>query len=74
MIWYLHKSLTILQAGKDTVEKSKDEIFRRDMPPTFIKVEEASSQLIESTERLSADVHSKQGQALLIAGARGKCK
>lgn len=41
------------------------------MPPTFVKVEEASSQLVESTQRLSKDVHSKQGQALLIAGARG---
>jgi len=54
------------------VEKSNDEIFKREMPPTFIKVEQASHDLLESTRRLTEDVQSKEGQALLISGARGK--
>ena len=65
-------TLHIFQAGKDTVEKSKDEIFRRDMPPTFHRVEQASNELVESTELLTEDVQSKRGQTLLITGARGK--
>lgn len=61
----------LVQAGKDTVEKSKDEIFRREMPPTFNKVGQASNELVESTELLTEDVQSKRGQSLLITGARG---
>ena len=41
------------------------------MPPTFVKVEQASNELVESTQLLTQDVQSKRGQALLISGARG---
>lgn len=61
----------LVLAGKDTVEKSNDKIFKREMPPTFIRVEESSNQLVDATKRLTEDVKSKEGQGLLISGARG---
>ena len=59
------------QVGKQTVETSKDEILKKDMPPTFVMVEDASSKLVEASEGLSVDQSSQPHHVLLLEGARG---
>ena len=61
----------LLQVGKETVKSSKDEILKKDMPPTFLTVEDASKKLLEASEGLRVDQSSQHHHVLLLEGARG---
>ena len=60
-----------MQVGKQTVESSKDELLKKDMPPSFVIVENACGQLLEAAEGLNADQSSQPHHVLLLEGARG---
>ncbi|XP_022094247.1 vinculin-like isoform X4 [Acanthaster planci] len=61
----------LVVVGKQTASTSKDEILRREMPPTFIKVEKSSGLLVEASDMLKQDPYSVPARKKLIDGARG---
>lgn len=61
----------LVLVAKQTASSSKDEILRKEMPPAYTKVEEASNQLVEASQFLKDDPYSVPGRKSLINGARG---
>ncbi|KAK3559934.1 hypothetical protein QTP86_028843 [Hemibagrus guttatus] len=48
----------LVRVGKDTVQTTEDAIMKRDMPPAFIKVENACTKLVQAAQMLKADPYS----------------
>jgi vinculin len=63
--------VNLITVGKQTVESSKDELLKKDMPPSFVTVEDACRALKEAADGLNADQSSQHHHALLLEGARG---
>ena len=61
----------LFKVGKQTASTSKDEILRKEMPPTFIMVEKSSGLLVEASVMLKEDPYSVPARKKLIDGARG---
>lgn len=61
----------LAKVGKETINKSEDEILRADMPNALHRVERASSLLEEAAMMLKQDPYSQQARQLLIEGSRG---
>uniref|UniRef100_A0A673GZY2 Vinculin n=1 Tax=Sinocyclocheilus rhinocerous TaxID=307959 RepID=A0A673GZY2_9TELE len=61
----------LVRVGKETVQTTEDAIMRRDMPPAFIKVENACTKLVQAAQMLKADPYSVQARDYLIDGSRG---
>lgn len=61
----------LTKVGKDTIDRSDDEILRADMPNSLHRVERASKLLEEAAEMLRGDPFSQQARHLLIEGSRG---
>lgn len=61
----------LTKVGKDTINKSDDEILRADMPSSLQRVERASKLLEEAAQMLKGDPYSQQARHLLIEGSRG---
>lgn len=61
-----------LQVGKQTLETTKDELLKKDMPPTFITTEEATDTLIAASKGLREQPELKANRILLLDGARGE--
>ncbi|KAG9341127.1 hypothetical protein JZ751_019881 [Albula glossodonta] len=59
------------QVGKETVQTTEDQIMKRDMPPAFIKVENACAKLVQAAQMLKADPYSVPARDYLIDGSRG---
>uniref|UniRef100_A0A8C9TIW8 Vinculin n=1 Tax=Scleropages formosus TaxID=113540 RepID=A0A8C9TIW8_SCLFO len=59
------------QVGKETVQTTEDQIMKRDMPPAFIKVENACTKLVQAARMLKADPYSVPARDYLIDGSRG---
>uniref|UniRef100_A0A8C0BSG6 Vinculin n=1 Tax=Buteo japonicus TaxID=224669 RepID=A0A8C0BSG6_9AVES len=65
-------SLSLLASvGKETVQTTEDQILKRDMPPAFIKVENACTKLVRAAQMLQADPYSVPARDYLIDGSRG---
>uniref|UniRef100_A0A8B9JGZ7 Vinculin n=1 Tax=Astyanax mexicanus TaxID=7994 RepID=A0A8B9JGZ7_ASTMX len=60
-----------LQVGRETVQTTEDQIMKRDMPPAFIKVENACAKLVEAARMLRTDPYSVPARDYLIDGSRG---
>uniref|UniRef100_A0A672Q7A1 Vinculin n=1 Tax=Sinocyclocheilus grahami TaxID=75366 RepID=A0A672Q7A1_SINGR len=61
----------LVRVGKETVQTTEDAIMRRDMPPAFIKVENACTKLVQAAQMLKSDPYSVQARDYLIDGSRG---
>uniref|UniRef100_A0A8C9U353 Vinculin n=1 Tax=Scleropages formosus TaxID=113540 RepID=A0A8C9U353_SCLFO len=61
----------LVRVGKETVQTTEDQIMKRDMPPAFIKVENACTKLVQASQMLSADPYSVPARDYLIDGSRG---
>lgn len=61
----------LTKVGKDTINKSDDEILRADMPNALYRVDRASKLLEEAAYMLKDDPYSQQARQLLIEGSRG---
>ncbi|KAM9462956.1 vinculin-like [Clarias gariepinus] len=61
----------LVRVGKETVQTTEDAIMRRDMPPAFIKVENACTKLVQAAQMLKADPYSVPARDYLIDGSRG---
>lgn len=61
----------LVRVGKETVQTTEDAVMRRDMPPAFIKVENACTKLVQAAHMLKADPYSVQARDYLIDGSRG---
>ncbi|XP_023679987.2 vinculin-like isoform X4 [Paramormyrops kingsleyae] len=61
----------LVRVGKETVQTTEDQIMRRDMPPAFIKVENACTKLVQAAQMLRADPYSVPARDYLIDGSRG---
>lgn len=61
----------LTKVGKDTINKSDDEILRADMPNSLHRVDRASKLLEEAAIMLKNDPYSQQARHLLIEGSRG---
>lgn len=61
----------LAKVGKETINKSEDEILRADLPTALNRVERASSLLEEAAMMLRTDPYSQQARQLLIEGSRG---
>ncbi|XP_066519906.1 LOW QUALITY PROTEIN: vinculin b [Hoplias malabaricus] len=61
----------LVRVGKDTVLTTEDAIMKRDMPPAFIKVENACTKLVQATQMLKSDPYSVPARDYLIDGSRG---
>uniref|UniRef100_A0A3B3ZS91 Vinculin n=1 Tax=Periophthalmus magnuspinnatus TaxID=409849 RepID=A0A3B3ZS91_9GOBI len=59
------------RVGKETVQTTDDQIMKRDMPPAFIKVENACTKLVQAASMLKADPYSVPARDYLIDGSRG---
>uniref|UniRef100_A0A8C6VXP0 Vinculin n=1 Tax=Nothobranchius furzeri TaxID=105023 RepID=A0A8C6VXP0_NOTFU len=59
------------KVGKETVQTTEDQIMKRDMPPAFIKVENACTKLVQAASMLKADPYSVPARDYLIDGSRG---
>ncbi|KAI4886365.1 hypothetical protein NFI96_022453, partial [Prochilodus magdalenae] len=57
--------------GKETVQTTEDAIMKRDMPPAFIKVENACTKLVQAAQMLKADPYAVPARDYLIDGSRG---
>ncbi|KAF7247245.1 Vinculin [Varanus komodoensis] len=60
-----------MQVGKETVQTTEDQILKRDMPPAFIKVENACTKLVQAAQMLQKDPYSVPARDYLIDGSRG---
>ncbi|XP_017319228.1 vinculin a isoform X3 [Ictalurus punctatus] len=61
----------LVRVGKETVQTTEDQIMKRDMPPAFIKVENACAKLVEAARMLRTDPYSVPARDYLIDGSRG---
>ncbi|XP_045147105.1 vinculin isoform X1 [Echinops telfairi] len=61
----------LVRVGKETVQTTEDQILKRDMPPAFIKVENACTKLVQAAQLLQADPYSVPARDYLIDGSRG---
>ncbi|XP_036402190.1 vinculin-like isoform X2 [Megalops cyprinoides] len=61
----------LVRVGKETVSTTEDQIMKRDMPPAFIKVENACAKLVQAAQMLRADPYSVPARDYLIDGSRG---
>ncbi|NXH66726.1 VINC protein, partial [Hydrobates tethys] len=61
----------LVRVGKETVQTTEDQILKRDMPPAFIKVENACTKLVRAAQMLQADPYSVPARDYLIDGSRG---
>ncbi|KAJ8418198.1 hypothetical protein AAFF_G00139070 [Aldrovandia affinis] len=61
----------LVRVGKETVQTTEDQIMKRDMPPAFIKVENACAKLVQAARMLKADPYSVPARDYLIDGSRG---
>ncbi|XP_019902801.3 vinculin isoform X6 [Esox lucius] len=61
----------LVRVGKETVQTTEDQVMKRDMPPAFIKVENACSKLVQAAQMLKADPYSVPARDYLIDGSRG---
>uniref|UniRef100_A0AAY5KAW5 Vinculin n=1 Tax=Esox lucius TaxID=8010 RepID=A0AAY5KAW5_ESOLU len=61
----------LVRVGKDTVQTTEDQIMKRDMPPAFIKVENACTKLVQAASMLKSDPYSVPARDYLIDGSRG---
>ncbi|XP_067278390.1 vinculin a isoform X3 [Pseudorasbora parva] len=61
----------LVRVGKETVQTTEDKIMKRDMPPAFIKVENACAKLVEAAQMLRTDPYSVPARDYLIDGSRG---
>lgn len=61
----------LTKVGKETINKSDDEILRADMPNSLQRVDRASKLLEEAAYILKDDPYSQQARQLLIEGSRG---
>ncbi|XP_077595398.1 vinculin a [Stigmatopora nigra] len=61
----------LVRVGKETVQTTDDQIMKRDMPPAFIKVENACTKLVKAASMLKADPYSVPARDYLIDGSRG---
>uniref|UniRef100_A0A3B1K6W7 Vinculin n=1 Tax=Astyanax mexicanus TaxID=7994 RepID=A0A3B1K6W7_ASTMX len=61
----------LVRVGKETVQTTEDAIMKRDMPPAFIKVENACTKLVQASQMLKADPYSVPARDYLIDGSRG---
>ncbi|XP_053306962.1 vinculin isoform X1 [Spea bombifrons] len=61
----------LVRVGKETVQTTEDQIMKRDMPPAFIKVENACTKLVQAAQMLHADPYSVPARDYLIDGSRG---
>uniref|UniRef100_A0A8C5WDS3 Vinculin n=1 Tax=Leptobrachium leishanense TaxID=445787 RepID=A0A8C5WDS3_9ANUR len=61
----------LVRVGKETVQTTEDQVMKRDMPPAFIKVENACAKLVQAAQMLHADPYSVPARDYLIDGSRG---
>ncbi|XP_073729364.1 vinculin a isoform X3 [Misgurnus anguillicaudatus] len=61
----------LVRVGKETVQTTEDKIMKRDMPPAFIKVENACAKLVDAARMLRTDPYSVPARDYLIDGSRG---
>uniref|UniRef100_A0A669CUB6 Vinculin n=1 Tax=Oreochromis niloticus TaxID=8128 RepID=A0A669CUB6_ORENI len=61
----------LVRVGKETVQTTEDQLMKRDMPPAFIKVENACTKLVQAASMLKADPYSVPARDYLIDGSRG---
>ncbi|XP_072534276.1 vinculin a isoform X1 [Salminus brasiliensis] len=61
----------LVRVGRETVQTTEDQIMKRDMPPAFIKVENACAKLVEAARMLKTDPYSVPARDYLIDGSRG---
>uniref|UniRef100_A0AAX7TG68 Vinculin n=1 Tax=Astatotilapia calliptera TaxID=8154 RepID=A0AAX7TG68_ASTCA len=61
----------LVRVGKETVQTTEDQLMKRDMPPAFIKVENACAKLVQAASMLKADPYSVPARDYLIDGSRG---
>ncbi|XP_036427791.1 LOW QUALITY PROTEIN: vinculin b [Colossoma macropomum] len=61
----------LVRVGKETVQTTEDAIMKRDMPPAFIKVENACTKLVQAAQMLKADPYAVPARDYLIDGSRG---
>ncbi|GCB76180.1 hypothetical protein scyTo_0017432 [Scyliorhinus torazame] len=57
--------------GKETVQTTEDQVMKRDMPPAFIKVENACTKLIQAAQMLKDNPYAVPARDYLIDGSRG---
>ncbi|XP_041124854.1 vinculin-like isoform X2 [Polyodon spathula] len=61
----------LVRVGKETVQTTEDQLMKRDMPPAFIKVENACTKLVQAAHMLKTDPYSVPARDYLIDGSRG---
>ena len=61
----------LTKVGKETINKSDDQILRADMPNSLQRVDRAAKLLEEAAYMLRNDPYSQQARQLLIEGSRG---
>uniref|UniRef100_A0A4W4F1D9 Vinculin n=1 Tax=Electrophorus electricus TaxID=8005 RepID=A0A4W4F1D9_ELEEL len=61
----------LVRVGKETVQTTEDAVMKRDMPPAFIKVENACTKLVQAAQMLKSDPYSVPARDYLIDGSRG---
>ncbi|KAL5962596.1 Vinculin [Taenia solium] len=61
----------LVKVGYETIRQSSDQLFKHDMPPALVRVEEASVFLQDAVKLLSRDPSSAIGRKKLIDGSRG---
>ncbi|KAG8434951.1 hypothetical protein GDO86_013061 [Hymenochirus boettgeri] len=61
----------LVRVGKETVQTTEDQVMKRDMPPAFIKVENACTKLVQAAQMLHDDPYSVPARDYLIDGSRG---
>ncbi len=67
----LYYQIEFLKVGKQTMEDSKDQILKKEMPLAFSRVEESSVMLVGATQIFKNDPTSPEGRKKLLDGARG---
>lgn len=61
----------LMQVGKESVQTTEDQILKRDVPPAFVKVENACTKLVQAAQMHQSDPHSVPAQDYLIHSSRG---
>ncbi|XP_007896872.1 vinculin a isoform X3 [Callorhinchus milii] len=61
----------LVRVGKETVQTTEDQVMKRDMPPAFIKVENACAKLIQAAQMLKDNPYAVPARDYLIDGSRG---
>ncbi|XP_038639185.1 vinculin isoform X3 [Scyliorhinus canicula] len=61
----------LVRVGKETVQTTEDQVMKRDMPPAFIKVENACTKLIQAAQMLKDNPYAVPARDYLIDGSRG---